>query len=159
VKARPRPERNPDEEVYMPEWMTVLVEQVSAWPGVSVRDHRFGGVEFRLGTREIGHIHAFGIVDIPFTVKIRDALVRSGKAERHHWLPDSGWTTIRVEKHGRENALKLLRLSYLRIHLKSPDSLEARCALQELVASGLEDDVLDSLAGPMSTGHGSQSVL
>jgi hypothetical protein len=139
VKARPRLERLSDEEVYMPEWMTVLVEQVSAWPGVSVRDHRFGGVEFRLGTREIGHIHAFGIVDIPFTVKIRDALVRSGKAERHHWLPDSGWTTIHVEKQGSGNALKLLRLSYLRIHLKSPDSLVARRALQELVTSGLED--------------------
>ena len=130
----------------MPEWMTVLVEQVSAWPGVLVRDHRFGGVEFRLGTREIGHVHAFGIVDIPFTVKIRNALVRSGKAQRHRWLPDSGWTTIRVEEHGSENALKALRLSYLRIQLKSPDSLEARRALQELVASGYEDDVLDSLA-------------
>jgi len=143
----------------MPDWMTVLVEQVSAWPGVSVNDHRFGGVEFRRGTREIGHIHAFGIVDIPFTVKIRDALVRSGKAERHHWLPDSGWTTVPVEKQGSGNALKFLRLSYLRIHLKSPDSLVAHRALQELVGSGLEEDVLDSFAGPMSTGHGSQSVL
>ena len=55
----------------MPERMTALVKRASAWPGVSTREHRFGGVEFRLGTREIGHVHDFGIVDIPFTVKIR----------------------------------------------------------------------------------------
>ena len=129
----------------MPEWTRILVEQVSAWQGVSVRDHRFGGVEFRLGTREIGHVHAFGIVDIPFTVKTRDALIRSGKAQRHRWLPDSGWTTIRVQEHGRENAIKSLRLSYLRIQLKSQDSFAASRALQELALSGFEEDVLDSI--------------
>jgi len=135
----------------MPEWMMALVEQVSAWPNVSKRDHRFGGTEFRLGTREIGHVHAFGIVDIPFTVKIRDALVRSGNAERHHWLPDSGWTTIRVETHGMNCALQLLRFSYLRILMKSPDSLVVSRASLELRASGLEDDVLGSLVGPLAS--------
>jgi Family of unknown function (DUF5519) len=137
----------------MPEWMKLLVEQVSAWQGVLARDHRFGGVEFRLGKREIAHVHAFGIVDIPFTVKIRDALVRSGKAQRHHWLPDSGWTTIRVEEHGSGNALKSLRLSYLRIQLKSPDSFAASCALQELALSGFEDDVLGSFTGFIGASH------
>jgi hypothetical protein len=121
VKARLQPERLPDEKVHMPKWMTALVEEVSSWPGVSTCEHRFGGVEFRLGKREIGHVHAFGIVDIPFTVEIRDALVLSRKAERHHWLPDSGWTTIRVEKHGMDSALELLQFSYLRIQRKSPD--------------------------------------
>ena len=126
----------------MPEWMRILVEQVSIWQGVSVRDHRFGGIEFRQGTREIGHVHAFGVVDIPFTVKIRDVLIRSGKAQRHHWLPDSGWTTIRVQEHGSGNAINSLRLSYLRIQLKSTDSFTASRALQELATSGFEDDIL-----------------
>jgi hypothetical protein len=134
----------------MPEWMRIFVEQVSAWQGVSVCDHRFGGVEFRLGTREIGHVHSFCIVDIPFTVKIRDALVRSGKAQLHHWLPDSGWTSIRVQEGEGENAIKSLRLSYLMIQLKSMDSFAASRALQELATGGFEDDVLgcfvDSIA-------------
>jgi len=120
----------------MPEWMMALVEQVSAWPGVSTRDHRFGGVEFLLGAREIGHVHDFGIVDIPFTVKVRNALIRSGRAERHHWLPNSGWTTVRAEERGMDNALKLLRLSYLRIQMKSQDPLVASDALLECEESG-----------------------
>jgi hypothetical protein len=143
----------------MPEWMKILVEQVSAWQGVLVRDHRFGGVEFRLGTREIGHVHAFGIVDIPFTLKIRNALVRSGKAQRHRWLPDSGWTTIRVEEHGSGNALKSLRLSYLGIQLKSTDSFAAGRALQELVLSGFEDEILDSFTGSIGASHKSTLAM
>ena len=128
----------------MREWMKSLVEQVSAWPGVTRHDHRFGGVEFRVGTREIGHVHWFGIVDIPFTVKIRDALIRAGKGEQHHWLPDSGWTTVRVSKHGREAALALLRLSYLRIEAKNPDSVVATNALEELESCGIGPEVLEA---------------
>lgn len=126
----------------MPVWMTNLIHEVSTWHGLSTRDHRFGGIEFRVGQREIGHVHDFGIVDIPFTVKIRDALVRSRMAERHQWLPDSGWTTIRVETHGIDSTLKLLRFSYLRTQLKSVDSVAANSARQELRLSGLEEDIL-----------------
>ncbi len=27
------------------------------WPGVTAHPHRFGGMEYRLGKRELGHIH------------------------------------------------------------------------------------------------------
>jgi hypothetical protein len=128
----------------MPEWMTSLVQQVSGWPGVLARDHRLGGVEFRLGACEIGHVHDFGIVDVPFTVKVRDILIRTGRAERHRWLPMSGWTTVRTEQYGVENALALLRLSYLRIQMKSRDSLVAGHALRELQESGFDQGILDS---------------
>ncbi len=30
---------------------------VSSWPGVTAHPHRFGGMEYRLGKRELGHIH------------------------------------------------------------------------------------------------------
>ena len=139
----------------MQDWMKAIEEQVSAWPSVSMLDHRFGGVEFRVGKREIGHVHDFGIVDIPFTVRIRDALIRAGRAERHHWLPDSGWTTIRIERHGTKNALSLLRLSYLRIAMKSEDRRAATSAWQELMAAEYEADLLDAVASLCC--HGAQS--
>jgi hypothetical protein len=132
----------------MREWMKSLVEQVSAWAGVTSHDHRFGGTEFRVGTREIGHVHSFGIVDIPFTVKIRDALIRAGRAEPRHWVPDSGWTTVRVKDHGGENALALLRLSYLRIQAKNADPALANEALKELESSALEPDVAEAVGLP-----------
>jgi hypothetical protein len=102
----------------MSDWIKSLVAQVSAWPTVTCHNHRFGVIEFRVGSRQIGHVHRFGIVDIPFSVAVRDELIRSGKAERHHWLPDSGWTTVRIDRHGIENAVELLRLSYERITRK-----------------------------------------
>jgi hypothetical protein len=138
----------------MRDWMKALVEQVSSWPGVTCHDHRFGGTEFRVGTREIGHVHFFGIVDIPFTVRIRDALIRAGKGEQHHWLPDSGWTTVRVKKQGAENALALLRLSYLRIQAKSPDSVTASEALGELQSCGLEPGVMQAAGLPVAAARG-----
>jgi Luciferase len=74
-------------------------EQVSAWPGVSIRAHRFGGTEFCFGNAEVGHIHPDGIVDIPMPRPVHDALLEEGLAEPHRWVPDSGWITFRV---GRE---------------------------------------------------------
>lgn len=128
----------------MREWMKALVDEVSGWPRVTSHAHRFGGTEFRVGGREIGHVHWFGIVDIPFTVRVRDALIAAGRAEQHHWLPDSGWTTVRVSRHGRENAQELLRLSYLRIRMKSADGVVAGEARAELGRCGLEQQVLEA---------------
>jgi len=126
----------------MRQWMKNLVENVSSWPGVTSHSHRFGGVEFRVGSREIGHVHNFGIVDIPFTVKIRQALIHAGRAEQHHWLPKSGWTTVQFKQHGAGNALALLRLSYLRIQTKSEDARTAGLAQSELESFPIEPDVL-----------------
>ncbi len=39
----------------MREWMKSLVEQVAVWPEASTSNHRFGGIEFREGKREIGY--------------------------------------------------------------------------------------------------------
>jgi Family of unknown function (DUF5519) len=133
--------------------MKSLVEQVSAWPGVSCHDHRFGGVEFRVGKREIGHAHSFGVVDIPFTVKIRDGLIRAGRAERHHWLPDSGWTTVRVKgndlvEHRLGNAAELLRFSHLRIQAKSADDSTSAAAVRELATSPLDSDQPEATGVP-----------
>jgi hypothetical protein len=122
-----------------------IVSEVASWMGVTSHDHRFGGTEFRLGEREIGHVHDFGIVDIPFTVKIREALIHAGRAERHHWLPNSGWTTVKVKEHGAANAAQLLRLSYLRIQRKSADAVMASEADRELAILGLETEIMDAI--------------
>ncbi len=96
-----------------------LESQVSTWPHVSVHQHRHGGREFRFESAEIGHVHTGGIVDIPFTRSIRDALLREGLAEEHHWVPKSGWITFHVRNdEDLSHALWLMRLSYLRYALK-----------------------------------------
>ena len=59
---------------------------VSSWPGVTAHPHRFGGTEYRLSKRELGHIHGDHLVDIPFPKKVRDEIIAAGRAEPHHVL-------------------------------------------------------------------------
>lgn len=69
---------------------------LTSWPQVSAHPHRFGGTEYRLGQREIGHVHGDAWVDIPFPTRVRDALIAAGRAEPHHILPESGWVTFYI---------------------------------------------------------------
>jgi hypothetical protein len=81
--------------------------------GITAQPHRFGGTEYRLGRREIGHVHADRLVDIPFPKKIRDELVATGRAEPHHILPRSGWVSIHLNQASDvDRAIELLRLSF-----------------------------------------------
>jgi len=86
---------------------------VREWSGVEGRPHRYGGTEYRLGHREIGHVHGDSLVDIPFPRGTRDELVAAGRAEPHHILPKSGWVSFYI-RHAAdvEGAIGLLRLSF-----------------------------------------------
>jgi hypothetical protein len=92
-----------------------IEREVGSWAGVSVEPHRFGGVEFRLGRRELGHVHADGTADLPFHRGIHDMLIETGRAQPHRWLPESGWVSkpVRTETDA-EDAIELFRLSYER---------------------------------------------
>jgi hypothetical protein len=86
---------------------------LQGWSGITAQLHRFGGTEYRLGRREIGHVHGDRVVDIPFPRKVRDELVASGRAEPHHVLPESGWVSIYLRQASDvDRAIELLRLSF-----------------------------------------------
>jgi hypothetical protein len=88
-------------------------EAVSSWEGVTAQPHRFGGTEYRVGRREIGHMHGDYLVDIPFPKKIRDQIVAEGRAQPHHILPESGWVSFYIERAGDvARAIDLLRWSF-----------------------------------------------
>ncbi len=87
--------------------------EVLAWPDVTEAPHRFGGTEFRLGKRELGHLHGNHLADLPFPVRVREELVRDGKAMPHHILPDSGWVSYPIRDAAAvPGALALFRLAY-----------------------------------------------
>ena len=93
---------------------------VSSWHGVTVVSHRFGGREFRVGHRELGHVHGDTLLDVPFPVRIREQLVAAGRAAPHHVLPDSGWISFRIRAEADvARAIELLRLNYDRPWLSS----------------------------------------
>lgn len=90
-----------------------ITETLLLWNGVSTAPHRFGGVEYRLGTRELGHIHGDHLLDIPFPRKVRDDVVNSGLAKPHHILPETGWVSFYLHEEGDvQKAIALLRRSY-----------------------------------------------
>ena len=83
------------------------------WAGVSAAPHRFGGVQYRLGRREIGHIDSDYLVDIPFPTMVRTEILAQGLAEPHHVLPDSGWGSLYLHRsEDVQKAIDLLQLSY-----------------------------------------------
>jgi hypothetical protein len=83
------------------------------WSGITSRPHRFGGTEYCLGRREIGHVHGDSLVDIPFPKTVRNELVTAGRAEPHHILPESGWVSIYLRQASDvDRAIELLRLSF-----------------------------------------------
>ena len=125
-----------------------LVADVSEWPHVTVGEHRFGGTEFRVGPREIGHVHAWGMLDIAYLRKLRDVLVADGATGPHHLLTESGWTTEYIESPEEyDHARWLLRLSYLyhvNVLKRTPAGAEEFADIDveaELAALSLSDQV------------------
>ncbi len=91
----------------------LITQTFLSWEGVSTSPHRFGGVEYLLGTRELGHIHGDYLVDIPFPKKVRDEIVSAKLAEPHHILPETGWISFYLQEEGDiQKAIELLHRSY-----------------------------------------------
>ena len=90
-----------------------IYDAVMRWEEIDSAPHRFGGTEFTVGHREVGHVHGDSLVDIPFPLHVRDELVRSGEAEPHHILPKSGWVSVFLRSPDDvDRASRLLRKSY-----------------------------------------------
>ena len=88
-------------------------DEVLGWPEVEEAPHRFGGMEFRLGRRELGHLHGDHLADLPFPVRVREELVRDGRAIPHHVLPESGWVSYPIRDEADiPGAIALFRLAY-----------------------------------------------
>ncbi len=97
----------------VPQAQERIVREVSTWSGVAASSHRFGGTEFRLGKREIGHVHGDYQADIVFPKPVRNRLVAEKKAEPHHILPESGWITFRFrEEADVARVIETFKLSY-----------------------------------------------
>jgi hypothetical protein len=91
----------------------LITAALTSWKDVTVRPHRFGGVEYGIGRREIGHIHGDTLVDIPFPKKVRDEIVSTERAQPHHILPETGWVSFYIRQEADiEKAIALLKESY-----------------------------------------------
>ena len=86
----------------------VVKRELLGWPGVTVHDHRFGGIEFRVNGREMGHMHGDELADLPFPKDVGKKLIAQGKASPHHFIPQSGWISYFIN--GAADILGLIEL-------------------------------------------------
>ena len=100
-----------------------IEREVRTWPGVTVASHGSGFIEFRIGRRELGHLHGSRLADLPFPVRIREQLVSDGKAQLHHAHPESGWVSFYIQSEDDISAvIDLFRLNYQRSWLSALQS-------------------------------------
>ena len=99
-----------------------IQKQILSWPYVIAKAHKFGGIEFLLNKREMGHIHGDRLVDLPFPMSTRDELVNSSRASPHHVLPQPGWVSYWINK-GEGDVAAIVDLFRMRYEQLKPRSL------------------------------------
>jgi MFS family permease len=96
-----------------------IKHEILSWPGVTSNPYYFGGIEFRINKRDMGHIHGDKLADLPFPIEIRKDLIASGKALPHIIYPESMWVSYFIRS--EEDAPKivdLFQMQYERLKYK-----------------------------------------
>jgi len=97
----------------MPGAGELIRETVTSWSGVEAVAHRLGGIEYRYGRKEMGHVHGDRLADLPLPRKLHDEVIASGRAQPHHVLPETGWVSIWMAgPDDAANVIELLRMQY-----------------------------------------------
>ena len=85
--------------------------------------HRFGGLEYRFGKKEMGHVHGDRLADLPVPRRLHDELIAAGRAVPHHVLPNTGWISVFID--GPEDVagvIEIFRMQYERYSKTSSPS-------------------------------------
>jgi hypothetical protein len=88
--------------------ISAIEKDAQRLPGVTRGVHRFGGIGFFRGGKELGHIHGNGLLDCFVGPANRDRLVQMGGAKVHHVFPRSGWISFFVK--GPDDVAQALEL-------------------------------------------------
>jgi hypothetical protein len=97
------------------DYMDEIESEVLSWKQMSEQAHKFGGIQFNVGHKEIGHIHGNGLLDIPFSKAVKAHLLDEyeGKVKDHHIFKKSGWVSFYIRNaEDKDLAVKLLMQSY-----------------------------------------------
>ena len=97
-----------------------IIEVVASWPGVSVGPgDRGASIAFRVGRRQLGHLHGDHAAHFTFPKDTWDELRRQGRIDPHPVFPDArGPAARRIESDVDVDAvIELLRLNYERMHV------------------------------------------
>jgi hypothetical protein len=105
-----------------------ILEEVTSWPGVEADTEELGELAFKVGERQIGHLHGDSAAHFSFPKQVWADLMAQGRIVPHPVFPDArqGPAARRIKNEGDvRDVIELLRLNYDRVvarHAAPPDA-------------------------------------
>jgi hypothetical protein len=92
----------------------IITLEVASWPGVTAGAGSRGEFSFKVGRREIGHIHGDWVAHFGFPKDVWQELYDAGRIDYHSVFPGKkGWGARRIETEADvEDVIAILRLNY-----------------------------------------------
>ncbi len=94
-----------------------ITEEVTSWPGVTAGPGRRGEFAFKLGSREIGHLHGGRAAHLFFPKDAWRELSDAGRIVPHPVFPDREGPAARAirTREDVDDVIAMMRLNYDRI--------------------------------------------
>ena len=94
-----------------------ITDEVTSWPGVEAGPGKRGEFAFKLGHREIGHLHGDRSAHFSFPKDVWAELEAQGRITEHPVFPGRvGPAARRIDSQGDvEDVIALMRLNYERV--------------------------------------------
>jgi hypothetical protein len=104
-----------------------ITKEVTSWPGVEAGFGARGEFGFRVGRREIGHLHGDHVAHFGFPKDVWQELFDQGRIDYHPVFPGKpGFGARRIESEDdRRDVIELMRLNYDRVIARHGVPLEA----------------------------------
>src|SRR5690349_23018933 len=92
----------------------IITLEVASWPGVTAGAGSRGEFSFKVGKREIGHLHGDRVAHFGFPKAVWQELYDAGRIDYHPVFPDKkGWAARQIaSREDVEDVIALLRLNY-----------------------------------------------
>ncbi len=120
-----------------------ITHEVTSWPGVEAGPGVRGEFSFKVGKREIGHLHGDHAAHFVFPKDVWAELLDEDRIEPHPVFPDTpGMAARRIADAGEvDDVIELMRLNYDRVvarHGLPVESLSGRLLEHSLAAEPLD---------------------
>jgi hypothetical protein len=99
-----------------------IIEEVTSWPGIEASPGERGELAFRVGRREIGHLHGDHAAHFSFPKRVWVELMEHGRIVPHPVFPNAHGPAARGIRDEADvhDVIALLRLNYDRV-MARPD--------------------------------------
>jgi Family of unknown function (DUF5519) len=97
-----------------------ITDEVTSWPGVEAGPGGRGEFSFKVGRREIGHLHGDHAAHFGFPKEVGARLREEGRVGPHPVAPDKmAWASRRIETADDvRDVIELMRLNYDRVRAR-----------------------------------------